>query len=73
VASCLPVVHEAKGLLKVVGLIGHNAHRVNILVHSNHLKHAPEKNYVGKDHWHGQRLNQAVPATGPRGGRGQGT
>jgi Pre-toxin TG len=50
VASCLPVVHEAKGLLKVVGLIGHNAHRVNIVVHASHLKHALEKKYLEKHH-----------------------
>jgi hypothetical protein len=39
VASCLPVVHEAKGLLKVIGVIGHTAHKVNIVVHASHLYH----------------------------------
>lgn len=47
VASCLPVMHEAKGLIKVVSVVGHTAHRVNIVVHSNHLRHALEKNYLG--------------------------
>jgi hypothetical protein len=46
VAASLPVVHEAKGLLKVVGVIGHTSHRVNIIVHASHLKHAMDKNFL---------------------------
>lgn len=40
VVSCLPVIHQAKGvvnLVSVMGKVGHTAHKANLLVHGSHL------------------------------------
>jgi len=39
VASVIPGAHEAKGLGKALGEIGHTAHGVNLGVHAQHLGH----------------------------------
>jgi hypothetical protein len=39
VAAALPVVHEASGVLKVVGEVGHYSHATNIVVHTHHAFH----------------------------------
>jgi hypothetical protein len=36
VASIIPHVHGATGVLKMVGVIGHSAHRVNQVIHGKH-------------------------------------
>jgi hypothetical protein len=43
VVACLPVIHEATGVVKVISAVGHMAHRVNIVVHASHLKHPLDK------------------------------